>query len=97
MALPSGLKLGALGGPNTFGGQAAERLRELYPEFTEIVFFPTSEQSMDWGGVAADAACRGWYCRAGACEAAWAVACDGTDDVCRGAETACCAPDRGAA
>jgi len=57
MALPSGLKLGALGGPATFGGQAAERLRELYPEFTEIVFFPTSEQSMDWGGVAADAAC----------------------------------------
>ena len=57
MPLPTGLRLGALGGPNTFGGQAAQRLRELYPEFSEIVYFPTAEESMDWGGVAADAAC----------------------------------------
>ncbi len=58
MALPHGLKLGALGGPSTFGAQAAQRLRELYPEFTEIVYFPTAEQSMDWGAPGApDAAC----------------------------------------
>jgi prephenate dehydratase len=48
MTLPYGLKLGALGGPNTFGGQAAQRMRELYPEFVEIVYFRTAEESMDW-------------------------------------------------
>ena len=58
MALPSGLRLSALGGPNTFGGQAAQRLCELYPEFVEIAYFPTAEESMDWeGGKAGDAAC----------------------------------------
>jgi prephenate dehydratase len=58
MTLPHGLKLGALGGPSTFGAQAAQRLRELYPEFTEIVYYPTAEESMDWGAPAApDAAC----------------------------------------
>jgi prephenate dehydratase len=57
MALPHGLTLGALGGPNTFGGQAAQRLRDLYPEFAEIRYFRTAEESMDWGGAAADAAC----------------------------------------
>ena len=39
MALPSGLQLGALGGPSTFGAQAAQRLKELYPEFAEIVYY----------------------------------------------------------
>ncbi len=58
MWLPSGLKLGALGGPATFGGQAAQRLRELYPEFTEIAYFRTAEECMDWeSGRAGDAAC----------------------------------------
>jgi prephenate dehydratase len=58
MALPTGLKLGALGGPSTFGAQAAQRLAELYPEFTEIVYFPTAEESMDWDSPnAPDAAC----------------------------------------
>ncbi|HEY7066330.1 MAG TPA: prephenate dehydratase domain-containing protein [Chloroflexota bacterium] len=58
MALPSGLKLGALGGPSTFGAQAAQRLKELYPEFAEIVYYPTAEESMDWGSPnAPDAAC----------------------------------------
>ncbi len=58
MALPSGLRLGALGGPSTFGAQAAQRLRELYPEFAEIVYFPTAEESMDWAAPnAPDAAC----------------------------------------
>ena len=58
MALPSGLRLGALGGPSTFGAQAAQRLQELYPEFTELVYFPTAEESMDWRSPnAPDAAC----------------------------------------
>lgn len=57
MALPHGLRLGALGGPHTFGGQAAQRVLALYPEFVEIVYFPTAEESMDWGGKAVDAAC----------------------------------------
>jgi prephenate dehydratase len=57
MALPSGLKLGALGGPNTFGGQAAQRMRELYPEFAEILYFRTAEESMDGEPPPADAAC----------------------------------------
>ncbi len=39
----SGLRLSALGGPHTFGGQAAARIRELYPEFAEVVYYPTSE------------------------------------------------------
>src|SRR3954453_10148975 len=58
MTLPHGLRLGALGGPSTFGAQAAQRLRELYPEFTQIAYFPTAEESMDWAAAGApDAAC----------------------------------------
>jgi prephenate dehydratase len=57
MALPQGLKLAALGGPNTFGGQAAQRLKELYPEFAEIAYFRTAEESMDWAHGSGDAAC----------------------------------------
>ena len=37
MWLRPNMKLGALGGPNTFGGDAAHRLCELYPEFSELV------------------------------------------------------------
>src|SRR5262249_55205074 len=43
----AGLKLGALGGPQTFNGQAAQLLRETYPEFREIVYFPTSAEVVD--------------------------------------------------
>lgn len=57
MTLRTGLKLGALGGPNTFGGQAAQRMRQLYPEFTELVYFPTSEAGLRGTGTLADAVC----------------------------------------
>jgi prephenate dehydratase len=49
------LKLGSLGGPNTFGGEAAQRTLELYPMFTEIVYFPTSEDAQRFEG--SDASC----------------------------------------
>jgi hypothetical protein len=42
----SGLTLGALGGPHTFNAQAATRLVRHYPQFGEIVYFPTSEAVM---------------------------------------------------
>lgn len=34
------LRLAVLGGPATFGGQAARRMQALYPEFSELVYFP---------------------------------------------------------
>lgn len=49
------LKLGSLGGPNTFGGEAAHRMLELYPMFDAIVYFPTSEEAQKFAG--SDAAC----------------------------------------
>lgn len=42
----SGLTLGALGGPQTFNAQAAKRLLQQYSQFTDIVYFPTSEAVM---------------------------------------------------
>jgi len=42
----SGLTLGALGGPHTFNAKAAQRLIRHYPQFGEIVYFPTSEAVM---------------------------------------------------
>lgn len=42
----SGLTLGALGGPHTFNAQAAKRLVRHYPQFGEIIYFPTSEAVM---------------------------------------------------
>ena len=51
----TGMKLGALGGPNTFGGDAALQIRELYPEFTEAVFFPTVDEAFTFSDGAADA------------------------------------------
>lgn len=44
--LGRGLKLGALGGPFTFNGQAARAMRARYPEFGEIVHYPTSEEAV---------------------------------------------------
>jgi len=41
-----GLTLGALGGPHTFNAKAAQRLMRHYPQFGEIVYFPTSEAVM---------------------------------------------------
>ncbi|HUT50577.1 MAG TPA: prephenate dehydratase domain-containing protein [Alphaproteobacteria bacterium] len=49
------MKLGALGGPNTFGGDAARQIRELYPEFSEAVFFPTVDEAFTFSDGAADA------------------------------------------
>jgi hypothetical protein len=52
----SGLTLGALGGPHTFNAQAAKRLVRHYPQFGEIIYFPTSEAVMQAaldGGVTA--------------------------------------------
>jgi prephenate dehydratase len=39
-----GLRLAALGGPHTFNAQAAQAMCERYPQFTEIVYLPTSDQ-----------------------------------------------------
>jgi Prephenate dehydratase len=42
----TGLKLGALGGPHTFNGRAAEAMVARYPEFGQIVHFPTSDEAV---------------------------------------------------
>jgi prephenate dehydratase len=42
--LKSGLTLGALGGHQTFNGQAAALLVRSYPEFGAISYYPTSER-----------------------------------------------------
>jgi prephenate dehydratase len=42
----SGLTLGALGGPHTFNGQAAEAMVERYQEFTKVVHYPTSQETI---------------------------------------------------
>lgn len=57
MGLRTNLKLAALGGPNTFGGDAAARLRELYPEFGEVIYFRTAEEGFDFAVNKADAMC----------------------------------------
>jgi prephenate dehydratase len=41
-----GFTLGALGGPQTFNGKAAKSLMRCYPQFTEIVYLPTTEAVM---------------------------------------------------
>jgi len=41
-----GWKLGALGGAQTFGAQAAKRMLEKHPEFTEIVYYPTTNETL---------------------------------------------------
>lgn len=47
MAITTKLKLGALGGPVTFGGQATLVMQQLYPEFGEVLFFPRGELVAD--------------------------------------------------
>ncbi|MBV8630044.1 MAG: hypothetical protein JOZ83_03915, partial [Silvibacterium sp.] len=42
------LKLLALGGPNTFGGDAARSLRQLYPEFTGTIYVPTEKEAANF-------------------------------------------------
>ena len=51
------LKLVALGGPNTFGGDAARSLREQYPEFVSTIYFPTEKEAADFAKNGADAFC----------------------------------------
>ncbi|GEM_PF-2868031 len=59
MAEQGSLILAALGGAVTFGGEAALRMVQLYPEFRpEVVFYPTAEEA--FGAVLAgkaDATC----------------------------------------
>lgn len=55
--MPEKLKLGALGGPNTFGGEAAQRFLERYPIFGEIVYMATAKELLEFRPGAADAAC----------------------------------------
>lgn len=42
------LTLGALGGPNTFGGDAANYMRRIYPEFSELKYFRTAEEGFSF-------------------------------------------------
>jgi prephenate dehydratase len=57
MMEPSNLKLVALGGPNTFGGDAAQRMRECYPEFDSIIYFATEKEGADFANNGGDAFC----------------------------------------
>lgn len=57
MTTRSGLKLIALGGPNTFGGDAAQRLLEYYAEFGSIMYFATEKEAADFAKNGADAFC----------------------------------------
>jgi prephenate dehydratase len=41
-------KLGSLGGPNTFGAEAAHQILERYPIFDEIVYFDTAEDAVEF-------------------------------------------------
>lgn len=50
MGLTQGLRLGALGGPNTFGGDASRQLMGLYPEFASIGYFHTAEDGFTFRG-----------------------------------------------
>jgi prephenate dehydratase len=53
------LTLGALQGPNTFGGEAARRFVEIYPELFRgnIVYFDTAEDALAFEDGRADASC----------------------------------------
>jgi prephenate dehydratase len=42
--------LGALGGPDTFGGQAARMMLSRYPEFSDIVYLANSDEAFGAGG-----------------------------------------------
>lgn len=48
--LRHGLRLGALGGPNTFGGDAASQMQRLYPEFGSLLYFRTAEEGFAFEG-----------------------------------------------
>jgi prephenate dehydratase len=42
--------MGAIGGPHTFGGDAANEMMRIYPEFNKIVYFVTAEEGMAFTG-----------------------------------------------
>lgn len=52
---PTTLRLGSLGGPNTFGGEATQIMAREYDFFGDIVYFPTTEDAMRFDGC--DALC----------------------------------------
>lgn len=43
MAAANTIKIGTLGSPATFAGEATRRMRELHPEFSEAVYFPSMD------------------------------------------------------
>jgi prephenate dehydratase len=43
----TGLKLGSLGGPQTFGAQASKAMMQRFPEFAEIVYYPTADAARE--------------------------------------------------
>jgi prephenate dehydratase len=43
MSLPRNLVMGCLGGPNTFGGDAARQIMESFPEFDRMSYHHTAE------------------------------------------------------
>jgi prephenate dehydratase len=52
------MTIAALQGPSTFGGDAARRFLELYPElFSNIVYYDTSEEALSFQDGRADAIC----------------------------------------
>lgn len=48
MALPNNLVMGCLGGPNTFGGDAARQMMALFPEFDRLTFHHTAEDGFSF-------------------------------------------------
>lgn len=40
---PEKIKIGTLGSAATFAGEATSRMREIYPEFSEAVYFPSMD------------------------------------------------------
>jgi prephenate dehydratase len=46
MAMKTRIRVGTLGGPETFAGQATEEMRKLYPELSEPVYFPGGPDMM---------------------------------------------------
>ncbi len=43
----TGLTLGSLGGPQTFGAQASKVMMKRYPEFAEIIYYPSADEALE--------------------------------------------------
>lgn len=48
--MPSQLRLGSLGSANTFGAEAAQLMRGKYSFFSDVVYFPSTEDAMRFDG-----------------------------------------------